>query len=216
MASYPVQPAASVRKYSFSIVAPEPAEEARSAEGQVVEPLFQEDIAAVEPIVEEARANEGRPVLVAEVPEVVEELLEEAESKINNLIPEAREEKKIELEAPVLAVENAIEAVEEKLVEEIIEEVESTTNAVVEEVSEVVTEAIQETTTSAAEEIVTEAVQETTLGPIEIVTEAREEKALNEEVAIEEVEAFAPSVVAAPENIAVVETPAGYRYYYRY
>ena len=60
------------------------------------------------------------------------------------------------------------------------------------------------------EEITTEAVA------VEEVTEAREEKALNEEVAIEEAEAFAPSVVAAPENIAVVETPAGYRYYYRY
>merc|ERR1712072_1503479 len=92
--SYPVQPAASVRKYSFSIVAPEPVEEARSAEGQVVDALFQEDVAAVQPAVEEVRTGEGRPVLAVEVPEVVEELLEEAESKINNIIPEAREEKK--------------------------------------------------------------------------------------------------------------------------
>merc|ERR1712193_328058 len=110
---------------------------------------------------------------------------------------------------------------------------------------EIVTEAVQETTLGPVE-IVTEAIQETTAKPeeelpeateaaateaaisneieeitteavaVEEVTEAREEKSLTEEVAIEEAEAFAPSVVAAPENIAVVETPAGYRYYYRY
>jgi len=122
--SYPVQPAASVRRYSFRTVNDEPvpkeveAEEARSAAGQSVEVLIEDDAAAPAELVETARSDEGNLVVV-DAAEAKEDIFEGAESKISLAVveePEARAAKALNeevaenVEAAAVESEERVEA----------------------------------------------------------------------------------------------------------
>jgi len=132
--SYPIQPASSVRRYSFRTINDEPvpkeveAEEARSAAGQSVEVLIEDDAAAPAAPVElpeTARSDEGNSVYspesrAAPAEEIVpEDIFEGAESKISLAVveePEAREAKALSeevsenIEAAAVETEEIVEA----------------------------------------------------------------------------------------------------------
>merc|ERR1712226_1142554 len=201
--SYPIQPAASVRRYSFRTLADTPvpkevvAEEARSAAGIEVEVLLDDEPLAPVEIQETARSDEGNAVVIENIPVVapVEIVLEETEG-INEISEEPVEEilegaeSKIEV-APVV-VEEQLEAKEEKALDEV----------VAEEIVEV----------SPAEEEILEAAESKINVVIEEEPEVREAKALADEQVEEAYEA--PEAKAAEP--VVEQAPLNYRYYYRY
>jgi len=132
--SYPIQPASSVRRYSFRTINDEPvpkeveAEEARSAAGQSLEVLIEDDAAAPAAPVElpeTARSDEGNSVYspegrAAPAEEIVpQDIFEGAESKISLAVveePEAREAKALSeevsenIEAAAVETEEIVEA----------------------------------------------------------------------------------------------------------